>query len=244
MTTISADRVARVFVEVADTLVAEFDLIDFFHLLATRTADLLDASAVGLLIADQRGRLEFMGASDENVKLIELFQVQEQEGPCLDAYRTGLAVVNADLREAADRWPTFAPHATAAGYRSVHAFPLRLRDDRISALNVFSTQVGGHLDDTDVQIVQAISDVATIALLQERAITRGEVLAEQLQGALNSRVIIEQAKGALAQARGISVDQAFELMRAYSRGHHRRLGDVAYTVITDLQSLPELAIPE
>ena len=243
MTTISAERVARVFVEVADTLVAEFDLIDFYHLLATRTANLLDASAVGLLIADHRGRLEFMGASDENVRLLELFQVQEQEGPCLDAYRTGEPVVNADLREATLRWPAFAPHASAAGYRSVHAFPLRLRADRIGALNVFSAKVGGYLGDADIQIVQAIADIATIALLQEQAITRGEVLTEQLQGALNSRIIVEQAKGTLAQARGVSVDQAFELMRAYSRSHGRRLGDVAHIIISDLRSLPELANP-
>ena len=241
MGTVSAERVARVFVEVADTLVAEFDLIEFFQMLTTRTADLLDASPVGLLIADQRGRLEFMAASDENVRLLELFQVQEQEGPCLDAYRTGQPVVNADLREAATRWPGFAPHAAAAGYRSVHAFPLRLRTDKIGALNVFSNKVGGHLDDTDTQIVQALADVATIALLQERTIARGELLTEQLQGALNSRIVIEQAKGVLAQARGISVDDAFALMRSYSRHHQRRLSHVAHAVITDLSSIPELA---
>jgi GAF domain-containing protein len=243
MTTVSADRVARVFVEVADTLVAEFDLIEFFHLLTSRTAELLDASPVGLLIADQRGRLEFMAASDENVKLLELFQVQEQEGPCLDAFRSGQAVVNADLREATARWPSFAPHAAAAGYLSVHAFPLRLRTEKIGALNVFSNKVGGLLDGTDAQIVQAIADIATIALLQERTIARSELLTEQLQAALNSRVIIEQAKGVLAQARGISVDDAFELIRSYSRKHQRRLGDVAHTVITDLSGIPDLANP-
>lgn len=243
MTTISVDRVARVFVEVADTLVDEFDLIEFFQLLTFRTADLLDASPVGLLIADQRGRLEFMAASDEDIKLVELFQVQEQEGPCLDAYRTGQPVVNADLREATSRWPTFAPHAAAAGYRSVHAFPLRLRANRIGALNVFSSQVGGSLDDTDTQIVQALADVATIALLQERAITHSELLTEQLQGALNSRIIIEQAKGVLAQALGIGVDEAFELIRSYSRSHQRRLGDLAHTIITDLASIPDLGNP-
>lgn len=243
MTTVSADRLARVFVEIADTLVDEFDLIEFFQALTTHTADLLDASPVGLLIADQRGRLEFMAASDENVKLLELFQAQEQEGPCLDAYRTGTPVVNADLRDATARWPAFAPRAVAAGFRSVHAFPLRLRADKIGALNVFSSKVGGRLDDTDVQIVQALADVAAIGLLQQRAITRSELLTEQLQGALNSRVIIEQAKGAVAQARGVSVDEAFELIRAYSRNHSRRLVDIAQAIITDLPSLPELANP-
>src|SRR5690349_15215351 len=131
MTAISADRVARVFVEVADTLIDEFDLIEFFQMLTTRTADMLDASPVGLLIADQRGRLEFMAASDESVEHLELFQAQNEEGPCLDAYRQGRPVVNEDLSAAAGRWPSFAPLAAAAGFRSVHAFPLRLRAERI-----------------------------------------------------------------------------------------------------------------
>jgi GAF domain-containing protein len=241
MTTVSADRLARVFVEIADTLVDEFDLIEFFQLLTTRTADLLDASPVGLLIADQRGRLEFMAASDENIRLLELFQVQNQEGPCLDAFQTGTPVVNADLREATSRWPMFAPHASAAGFRSVHAFPLRLRQEKIGALNVFSRNVGGRLEDSDINIVQALADVASIGLLQERAISRGELLTEQLQAALNSRIIIEQAKGVVAQARGISVDAAFELIRSYARQHQRRLGEVAHTVVTDLTTIPELS---
>ncbi|MEV0459207.1 GAF and ANTAR domain-containing protein [Catellatospora methionotrophica] len=239
-TTVSAQRLARVFVEIADTLVDEFDLIEFLQLLAERTADLLDASPVGLLLADQHGRLEFMAASDESVKLLELFQVQNREGPCLEAFSTGTPVVNADLGQAADRWPLFAPRAVRAGFRSVHAFPLRLRAERIGAMNVFSTQVGGRLADTDVEIVQALADVASIGLLQERAISRGERLSEQLQGALNSRIVIEQAKGAIAQARGVSVDEAFALIRAYCRSNNLRLGEVARTITTDLDSLPDL----
>jgi GAF domain-containing protein len=241
MTTVSADRLARVFVEVADTLVDEFDLIEFFQMLTTRTAELLDTSPVGLLIANQRGWLEFMAASDENVRLLELFQVQTQEGPCLDAHRSGAPVVNADLSAAASRWPIFAPHAAAAGFRSVHAFPLRLRSEKIGALNVFSSSVGGRLEAEDVAIVQALADVASIGLLQERAISRGELLTEQLQGALNSRIIIEQAKGAVAQARHTTVDEAFELIRSYARHNQRRLGDVAYSVITDLSIIPKLS---
>jgi len=243
MTTISANRVARVFVEVADTLVNEFDLIEFFHMLTTRVADMLDASPVGLLIADQRGRLEFMAASDETVEHLELFQAQNQEGPCLDAYRQGQPVVNEDLAEAAGRWPSFAPRAVAAGFRSVHAFPLRLRADRIGALNVFSASVGGRLDDSDIQVVQALADVASIGLLQERAIRRGEILTEQLQGALNSRIIVEQAKGAVAQAFGINVDEAFELIRAHSRNNNQRLVDIARTIVTNRSDLYRLFGP-
>jgi GAF domain-containing protein len=239
MTTISAERLAQVFVEVADTLVDEFDLIEFLHMLTVRTAELVDASAVGLLLADHRGRLEFMAASDENVKLLELFQVQNDEGPCLDAFSTGQPVINADLREATTRWPRFAPHAAAAGYRSVHAFPLRLRGEVIGALNVFGSDVGSAFDDADAQIVQALADIAAIGLLQERAIRRGEILTEQLQGALNSRVVIEQAKGAVAQANRVDVDEAFTMIRAYTRRTNRRLSDVVQAIVTDPESLPD-----
>jgi transcriptional regulator with GAF, ATPase, and Fis domain len=242
MSTVSAERLAKVFVEVADTLVDEFDLIEFLHLLAERTAGLARASAVGLLLADQRGNLQFMAGSDENVKLLELFQLQNQEGPCLDAFRTTQPVINADLRAAGARWPRFAPRATAAGFRSVHAFPLRLRSEVIGALNLFGADVGA-FDEADVQIVQAVADVATIGLLQERTIRRREVLTEQLQGALNSRIAIEQAKGAVAQARGVSVDEAFANMRSYARRTRRRLSDVAHAVVTDLGGIPELSAP-
>ncbi len=244
MTTISADRVARVFVEFADTLVDEFDLVEFLQQLALRTAELLEDSSVGLLLADRSGRLRFMAASDESVKILELFQAQEQVGPCMDAFRTGTAVINADLAGADARWPAFAQHAVAAGFRSVHAFPLRLRQDTIGALNVFSSSIGGPMDDTDVQIVQALADIAAIGLLQERAISRGEVLIEQLQAALNSRVVIEQAKGVLAHARDVTPAEAFTLIRAYARRHGLRLGDVAHTIIDDLPSLLELARAE
>jgi GAF domain-containing protein len=240
MTTVSAERLARIFVEVADTLVDEFELLEFLHMLTERAAGLVGAAAVGLMLADQRGRLEFMAGSDENVRLVELFQLQNQEGPCLEAFRTGQPVINVDLATATDRWPQFAPRATAAGYLSVHAFPLRLREQVIGALNVFGSARGGHLADGEVPVIQALADVATIGLLQERAIRRGEALTEQLQGALNSRIVIEQAKGAIAQVRGVSVDEAFTLIRAYARRHNLRLIELAHTIVTDLTSLPGL----
>jgi transcriptional regulator with GAF, ATPase, and Fis domain len=243
MTTVSAGRLAKVFVEVADTLVDEFDIMEFLHMLADRAAGLVNTAAVGLLLDDQRGNLEFMAASDENARLLELFQIQNHEGPCLDAFRTGRPVINADLRAAGARWPRFAPRATEAGFRSVHAFPLRLRSQVIGAMNLFGNDVGV-LDDADAQIVQALADVAAIGLIQERAIRRGELLAEQLQGALNSRIVIEQAKGAIAQARGLSVDEAFAALRGYARRSNRRLGEVAHTVLTDPTSLPDLSAQE
>ena len=230
--TVSAERLAKVFVEVADTLVDEFDIIEFLQMLADRAASLVDASTVGILLADQRGRLHFMAASDENTKLLELFQLQNHDGPCLDAFNTARPIINVDLRAAGGRWPRFAPHATASGFRSVHAFPLRLRGEVIGAMNVFGTDVGG-FDDTDVQIVQALADVAAIGLLQERAFRRSEILTEQLQGALNSRIVIEQAKGAIAQLDNITVDEAFELIRAYARRTNTRLGEAARQIVTD-----------
>lgn len=240
MTTVSAERLARVFVEVADTMVDEFDLIDFLHMLTNRTATLVDAAAVGLLLADQRGQLEFLAASYENTKLLELFQVQTKEGPCLDAFRTATPVVNADLADAAGRWPRFAPRATAAGFHSVHAFPMRLRNQVIGALNVFGSAPGPSLGDTDVPIVQALADIAAIGLLQERAIRRGELLTEQLQGALNSRIVIEQAKGAIAQAHDLSVDEAFTALRGYARRTNRKLTDAAQDILANPANMATL----
>ncbi|GIF01835.1 GAF and ANTAR domain-containing protein [Paractinoplanes rishiriensis] len=244
MTTVSAQRLAKVFVEVADTLVDEFDLIEFLQMLAGRIAGLTDNNTVGILLADPKRRLHFMAASDETTKFLELFQLQLQDGPCVEAFHDGEPVINTDLTaaEAAARWPRFAPHAAEAGFRSVHAFPLRLRQEIIGVLGLFGDTVGD-LDDSDVQIVQALADVAAISLLQERTIRRSEVLTEQLQGALNSRIVIEQAKGAIAQIHGVDVDAAFELIRGYARRTNRRLSELAYTVVTDLASLPELAHP-
>ncbi len=233
MTTVSAERLATIFVEVADTLIDEFDLLDFLHMLTDRAASLVDAAAVGIVLADSRGQLQFMAGSDENVKLLELFQLQNHEGPCLEAFQTAQAVINVDLAAAAGRWPKFAPRATAAGYQSVHAFPLRLRRQVIGALNVFGAEKGGDFHETDIPVMQALADVASIGLIQERTVRRGEVLTEQLQGALNSRIVVEQAKGAVAQARGVSPDEAFAMIRAYARSHNRRLTEVVHTLLAD-----------
>lgn len=240
MMSVSTERLATIFVEVADTLVDEFDLLDFLHMIAERAVTLVDASAVGLMLANPRGELEFMAASNESARLIELFQLQNLEGPCLEAFRTGEPIVNVNLAAAGDRWPLFAPQATAVGFHSVHAFPLRLRSDVIGALNVFGLRPGVNIAEGDVPILQALADVAAIGLLQERAISRGELLVEQLQGALNSRIVIEQAKGVVAQANGVSVDEAFTLIRTYARNHNVRLTDLARRVVTDRAGLPRL----
>ncbi|MBW6439548.1 GAF and ANTAR domain-containing protein [Actinoplanes hulinensis] len=243
MTTVSADSLAKVFVEVADTLVAEFDLIEFLQMLADRVAALTADATVGILLVDAKGHLHFMAASDESAKLLELLQLQQQAGPCLDAFRTGRPVVNTDLNAtAAAAWPDFARSATDLGFHAVHAFPLRLRDEIIGAMGLFS-RVTGDLDESDVRIVQALADIAAISLLQERTISRAEVLTEQLESALNSRIVIEQAKGAIAQHYEIDVDAAFRMIRSYARRNNRRLGEIAYLVVTDLSSLTDFAGP-
>lgn len=239
MSIIAPDRLAEVFVDMGDTLVDDFDLIEFLQKVTATTSDLIEARAAGLLLADSAGRLQMMAASDERAEMIELFQLQALEGPCLDCYRQGEPVVNADLRGAEGRWPKFAPRAVKAGYMSVHAFPLRLRGHVIGAMNLFGSETGD-LSASDARVVQALADVATIGLLQERAIRHGEVLSDQLQSALNSRIVVEQAKGALAQIHGESPDQAFVRLRTYCRQHHLRLVDVAQAVTSEDASIRDL----
>jgi GAF domain-containing protein len=228
---ISPERMSDLFVEVADTLVDEFDVVDFLHNLTVHAVGISGAGSAGLMLTDQMGRLQFMAASDSNGEILELFQLQNSEGPCLDCFTTGSPVVNADLAHAG-QWPTFAPRALRLGFQSVHAFPMRLREHIIGALNLFGS-AHSRFDEGDVRLVQALADVATIALMQERTIRRAEELTEQLQGALTSRVVIEQAKGAVAALRGISTDEAFEVLRTRARSHETRLVDVAQAVLDE-----------
>jgi GAF domain-containing protein len=240
---ISAEKLSNVFVEVADTLVDDFDLVDFLHNLTEHAATICDALAAGILLADQHNHLQYMAASTDQAKLVELFQIQNVEGPCLDCFNTGEPVINSDLSTAVDRWPEFTPRAMQAGFSSVHALPMRLRDQIIGTLNIFGDDTG-RFDDADVRVVQALADVATIAILQERSVQRAETLTEQLQGALNSRITIEQAKGAISKLQNVDTDQAFALIRAYARSNRQRLGDVALAVLTDPNSVPTLTVPK
>ena len=227
---ISTARLTDVFVEMADALVADFDLIEFLHTLTDHAAAVSGAEAVGVVLADQRGHLQFMAASNKAGKALELFQIQSEEGPCHDCYHERRPVVNTDLGQAETLWPQFAPRARAAGFQSVHAFPMRLREDVVGALNIFGT-VAVRFEPDEVLLVQALADVATIAILQERTTAQSTVLTEQLQGALSSRVTIEQAKGALSRTAGITLDEAFEDMRQRARSTRRRLADVATEIL-------------
>jgi transcriptional regulator with GAF, ATPase, and Fis domain len=214
------------FVGLADTMVADFDVIDFLHMLTDRSVALLAASAAGVVLADPRGELRVAAASSEAAGLVELFQIQNDQGPCLDCFRTGRPVTAADLADADQRWPRFAAAAVQAGFRTVEALPMRLRDQVVGALNLFRAAPSPFAA-ADLRIGQALADVATIGLLQERSLRRTEILAEQLQGALNSRVIIEQAKGKLAERRSIDMEDAFRMLRDYARNSNQHLTDVA-----------------
>jgi len=224
------------FVELTDTMVAGFDVIDFLHVLTDRSALLLDVSAAGLLLADPRGELRVVAASNEAARLLELFQLQNDQGPCLDCYRSGQPVQAADLDAAAARWPRFAPAALQAGFAAVQALPMRLREQVIGALNLFRA-VPGAFDPADVRVGQALADVATISLLHERSMRHSDTLNEQLQTALNSRVVIEQAKGKLAERLGLDMDQAFNLLRDYARNRNLRLSDLAQAFVDGSETL-------
>jgi transcriptional regulator with GAF, ATPase, and Fis domain len=224
------ELLSETFVELTDTMVADFDVIDFLHVLTDRSVQLLDVSAAGLLLADPRGELRVVAASSEAARLLELFQLQNHQGPCMDCYRTGRPVEAPDLAAEARRWPRFAAAARQAGFAAVHALPMRLREQVIGALNLFRTDAGAFAPG-DVRVGQALADVATISLLHERNVRLSDILNEQLQAALNSRVVIEQAKGKLAERLGLDMDQAFSLLREYARARNLRLSDLAQAFI-------------
>lgn len=238
---VDIEKVAGVFVDVADTLVDDFDLIEFLHSLAAHAAAINGGGAAGVMITGADGSLHYVGASSDDARLLELFQIQIDEGPCVDAFRSGEPVVSLDLAGAKDRWPLFVPRALELGVHSVHAFPMRLRDRVLGGLNVFLLDAGVIATD-DARVLQALADLATIALIQEQAVTRAEMLTEQLQGALNSRIVVEQAKGAVARSLGVSVEDAFELLRTHARNTRRRLTDVADEVVTSPEVLGRISL--
>ena len=226
---------SETFVELTDTMVADFDIIDFLHVLTQRSVELLNVSAAGLLLADPRGELRVVAASSEAARLLELFQLQGDQGPCLDCFRSGRPVAASDLG-ADQRWPEFADAGGQSGFSAVQALPMRLRDQVIGALNLFRGTPGAFEADT-VHVGQALADVATISLLHERSMRRSETLNEQLQAALNSRIVIEQAKGKLAERLGIDVNQAFTLLRDQARNRNQRLSDLARAFVEGSQAI-------
>lgn len=222
--------VTSAFVLLARSLVVGDDVVDLLSLLTERCASLLDVEATGLLLADRRGVLHVMAASSEDAAHLEALQVQRGQGPCHDCYRSGQPVTASDLDDASARWPEFVPAARQAGFASVHALPLRLRDNLLGALGLFGARPGA-LDAADLHLGQALADVASIAIVQDRAAGDSATVARQLQTALDSRVVLEQAKGVLAYSGGLDMAEAFQALRRYARDHNLRLSDAAAAVV-------------
>ena len=222
---------ARTFVDLADSLVDNFDVVELLTVLADRCVEVVDVAATGIMLASADGELRVLASSSEAMRVLELFEAQADEGPCVDCYRGGRPMVNVKLAEADGRWPRFAPQAVRAGFGSVHALPMRLRGLTIGALNMFRTEEGRMRDD-DVVAAQALADVATITILQQRAVVDAQQLNQQLTQALNTRIVIEQAKGVVAESAGLDMEQAFALLRRHSRKNNLRLTDVAQAVST------------
>jgi len=229
-------QLSDVFVEMADTLVDDFDVIDFLHTLTERCVQLLGVSAAGLLLTNEDDTLQVVAASSERTRLLELFQLQTDQGPCVDCFRTGQPISVTDL-PTAGRWPRFTAAAAEVGFAAVHALPMRLRTEVIGALNLFDTGPSA-LDDDKLRIGQALADVATIGLLQQRAIHRRDALTEQLQTALNSRILIEQAKGVLAERLHLDVAEAFTVLRDGARSNNRRLSELAQAIVDGTEQIP------
>jgi GAF domain-containing protein len=224
---------AAAFTDIADTMVDDYDVVDLLHRVTTYCVRLLDVAAAGILLADGQGGLRLLASSNEQARLVELFQLQnDQDGPCLECFRTGEPVTVVDLSRRPRRWPGFAAEALRQGFRTVHALPMRLREQTVGGLNLFRADPTP-LSEGDVKLGQALAHSATIAILQRRASARSETLIEQLQGALNSRITIEQAKGVLSSAGHIGVDEAFGKLHGFARYHNRLLTEVARTVVTD-----------
>jgi transcriptional regulator with GAF, ATPase, and Fis domain len=221
---------AHTFVQLTDTLVDDVGIFELLRFLANRCVEILDVAAAGLMLPETSSERGIVVSSSEAMHVLETFEEQTNEGPCPDCYHTGQLVVDLDLTTAHGRWPLFTPRALASGFRSAYALPLRLRDETIGALNLFRTRKGA-MGARDVSAAEALADVATVTILQYRASLDLRILNDQLKFALNSRIVIEQAKGIIGERAGIEMEQAFSLLRSHARNHGRRLADVARDII-------------
>lgn len=225
-----AERLSDTFVKLTDTLVADYDVLDLLHTLVEDAVDILDAAQAGLLLSDANGNLQLLASTSEQSQLVELLQLEAGAGPCVECYRTGTVITVHDIRALGDRWPAFQQIALDMGFKSVHAVPMRVHTRVIGAMGLFGAETGA-LTPEDASIAQAMADVATISLLQERTIREAGVLNHQLQRALTTRVLIEQAKGVIAQTKNLTMDDAFNVLRAHARSSRQNLHDVAESIV-------------
>lgn len=223
-------QVVRAFIELADRLVDDFDLLDLTIQLTEECARLLDVAAAGLLLADAGGRLHLLAATSEQAQHLEVFQLQQRQGPCVDCYRSGLPISVADLRGEAERWPDFVAAAEQEGFRSVQAIPMRLRTDVLGALGLFGTRQGT-LDERDMTLAQAFAHVASIAIVQQHSHATRAGLLPALHAAVNSRSELEIAKGIVAAAHGVTMQQAFDRLRRHARAETQSLSPLAHHLV-------------
>ena len=231
-------KVLEAVVTLVDSLLDDFDVVDLLTGLTERSAELLDVTAAGFLLADPRGRLRLVAATSEAARELELFQLQAEQGPCVDCYQGGEPVSVADLTAVGDRWPRFTAAAAEAGFRSVHAIPMRAAGMVLGALGLFGDRPG-HLNEADLLVARTLAHMACVAVLQEHAPTPASIL-PPLQAALNHRVVVEQAKGFLRETMNVSLEEAFTLLRGYARERGEHLSDVARTLMSDSYSRPVL----
>ena len=233
-------QLGETMVLLADNLVTDFDVVELLTLLTDRCVSILGVSAAGLMLAGPDGVLHVIASSSEQMHLLELFELQTDEGPCLECFQSASAVAHLDLSTAIVRWPKFAPEAISHGFHSVHALPMRLRGIVVGALNLFHTELNG-IDPESVRAAQAFADIATIAILQYRAAMEAHELMDQLNTALNSRIVIEQAKGIVAEHEKLDMAQAFAALRGHARSNNLRLADVAAAVVRGTLNSSEFA---
>ena len=237
-------QIVQTLVELADTMVDDFDVIEFLHLVSKRGVELLDCTEAGVLLADATGSLRVMASSSERSDALDLLQSQNDEGPCFECFISGKSVSSDDLAQDRDRWPVFTPAALSYGFLSVQAIPMRVRGETVGALNLFRAQPGA-FDREHLPLGQGLADIAAVALMQERVVREWRGVAAQLQGALTTRIVIEQAKGVLAEQARVTVDVAFMRMRAYARANNLRLSEVARRLVEgDLQAAMVIRAPQ
>jgi GAF domain-containing protein len=238
-------QVNAAFVAAADTLTHDFDVVDLLHTLVEHCTQIVDTTAGGLLLVDSDGQLQLMTSTSEAADLVEVMQMAAAEGPCIDSFTTGFAVSVPNIEDTGDRWPAFRKAALDSGFRSAHATPLKLRGTVIGTMNLFSEKLQA-LSDRDAALAQALADVATIGILQERLVREGNILSEQLHSALDSRIVIEQAKGVIAATLSIDMDSAFSVLRSHARNNNLTIRGVAEDIIsrrlTVRQSAQKIAI--
>ena len=231
-------RLLQTFASLADTLVEGYDVVELLQLLVDSCMELLDTTAAAILLADATGELDVIVSTSEASRLVELIQLSAEAGPCVESFRTGSVVSVPDIAHSPERWARFREGALVQGFTSVHAIPMRLRNTRIGTLNLLRDTIG-ELEPEDQIAAQAFADVATIGILHERSIRESSILTEQLEHALKSRIVIEQAKGVVAHTRGVPIEDAFTLIREYSRSHRVGISQVAAQLVDRSLTLPE-----